>query len=57
MSKTASKTVIGAFVVGAVALGVAAVLVFGSGKFLSDRPKYVMFFDGSLKGLQVGAPW
>jgi len=56
MAKTASKTVIGAFVVGAVALGVAAVLVFGSGKFLSDRPKYVMFFDGSLKGLQVGAP-
>ena len=56
MAKKASKTVIGAFVVGAVALGVAAVLVFGSGKFLSDRTMYVMFFDGSLKGLQVGAP-
>jgi paraquat-inducible protein B len=56
MAKKASKTVIGAFVVGAVALGVAAVLVFGSGKFLSDRTQYVMFFDGSLKGLQVGAP-
>ena len=56
MSKKASKTAIGAFVVGAIALGVAAVLVFGSGKFLSDRTQYVMFFDGSLKGLQVGAP-
>jgi paraquat-inducible protein B len=56
MSKKASKTAIGAFVVGAIALGVAAVLVFGSGKFLSERTQYVMFFEGSLKGLQVGAP-
>jgi paraquat-inducible protein B len=56
MAKKASKTAIGAFVVGAVALGVVAVLVFGSGKFFSDRTLYVMFFDGSLKGLQVGAP-
>jgi len=56
MAKQASRTVIGAFVVGAVALGVAAVLVFGSGKFFADRTRYVMFFEGSLKGLQVGAP-
>lgn len=56
MGKRASRTVIGAFVVGAVALGVAGVLVFGSGKFLQDRIRYVMFFDGSLKGLQVGSP-
>ncbi|MFA6146897.1 MAG: MlaD family protein [bacterium] len=56
MGKQASRTVIGAFVVGAVALGVAGVLVFGSGKFLQERIRYVMFFDGSLKGLQVGSP-
>jgi paraquat-inducible protein B len=56
MGKQASKTAIGAFVVGAVALAVAAVLVFGSGKIFQERIRYVMFFDGSIKGLQVGSP-
>jgi len=56
MSKKASKTLIGAFVLGAVALIVAGVVVFGGGKFFKKTIKYVMFFDGSVKGLQVGAP-
>lgn len=56
MGKQASRTVIGAFVVGAIALAVAGVLVFGSGKLLSKQARFVMFFGGSLKGLQVGAP-
>jgi paraquat-inducible protein B len=56
MSKQANKTLIGAFVVGAIALLVIGLLIFGSGKFLSKRIKYVMFFEGSVKGLQVGAP-
>jgi paraquat-inducible protein B len=56
MGKKSSKTLIGAFVVGAVALGVAAVLIFGSGKFFKKQSRFVMFFEGSLKGLQVGAP-
>ncbi|HTR44618.1 MAG TPA: MlaD family protein [Thermodesulfovibrionales bacterium] len=56
MSKKASKTLIGAFVLGAVALVVAGVVVFGSGKFFTPTKKFVMFFDGSVKGLNVGAP-
>jgi len=56
MARKASKTLIGGFVVGAVALIVAGVLVFGSGKFFQERNKYVLFFRGSLKGLNVGAP-
>jgi paraquat-inducible protein B len=56
MSKKASKTLIGAFVLGAVVLIVAGVVVFGGGKFFSKTVKFVMFFDGSVKGLQVGAP-
>ncbi len=56
MAKQTSKTLIGGFVVGAVALIVAGVLVFGSGKFFQERSKYVLFFPGSLKGLSVGAP-
>jgi paraquat-inducible protein B len=56
MSKQANKTVIGIFVVIAVALAVAAVIVFGSGKFFSHRTLSVAFFEGSVKGLRAGAP-
>ena len=56
MSKKANRSLIGAFVLGAVALAVAAVVVFGSGKFLRKTHKFVMFFNGSVKGLSVGSP-
>jgi len=56
MSKKASKTLIGGFVVGAVVLAVTGVLVFGSGKFLSKTEHYVMYFEGSVKGLNIGSP-
>jgi len=56
MSKKANKTAIGGFVVGALALIVVGVLIFGSGKFLTERETYVMYFEGSVKGLNVGAP-
>lgn len=56
MSKKASKTVIGIFVVSALALVVAGVLIFGSGDFLKQRYKFVLFFQDSVKGLNVGAP-
>jgi len=47
---------IGAFVLGAVVLGVAAVLVFGSGTFFEERSPFVLYFDSSVKGLEVGSP-
>ncbi len=56
MSKKANKTLIGAFVTGAIALVVIAILIFGSGKFLRKTYTAVMFFDSSVKGLNVGAP-
>ena len=56
MKKQVSKTMIGSFVVGAIALVVIGVLVFGSGKFLSHTADYVMYFEGSLKGLNIGSP-
>jgi len=55
MSKQANKTMIGAFVVGAVVLVVAGIVAFGSGKFLKERHTFVMYFDGSVKGLDEGA--
>jgi paraquat-inducible protein B len=56
MSKPANKTMIGAFVVGAVVLAVAAVVLFGSGKFFQKTESWLTFFHGSVKGLNVGSP-
>ena len=56
MSKQANKTVIGIFVVVAIALVVAAVLILGSGKFFKETFKAVCYFDGSVGGLNIGAP-
>ncbi len=56
MNKPANKALIGGFVVGAVALVIAGILIFGSGKFLQETAQYVMYFDGSVKGLSVGSP-
>ena len=56
MAKEANKTLIGVFVVGAIALAVVGITIFGSGKFFQDNPTYVMYFDGSINGLTVGSP-
>jgi paraquat-inducible protein B len=56
MAKQVSKTVIGAFVISAIALIVIGVVVFGSGRFFQKTNKYVLFFDGSVKGLEEGSP-
>ena len=56
MSKQANKKAIGAFVVVALALALVAIVVFGSGKFFAETSQYVAFFQGSVKGLKVGAP-
>ncbi len=56
MSKQANKTLIGGFVVGAVVIALAGILIFGGGHFLTKKEKYVLFFDGSVKGLTIGAP-
>ena len=47
---------IGAFVLGAVALTVAAIILFGSGRFFKDTDIWVAFFPGSVSGLSVGSP-
>lgn len=47
---------IGGFVVGAMALVILAIIAFGSGKFFADTERYVCYFDGSVRGLNIGAP-
>ena len=56
MSKPIGKPFIGAFVLGAIAIAVAGIFVLGGGKFLKKKYMQVMYFDGSVKGLKVGAP-
>ena len=56
MSKKANPVAIGAFVMGALVLTVAGLLLFGSGKFLTERQTFVLYFEEPLGGLDVGAP-
>lgn len=55
MSRQANPALVGAFVLGALALLVAVVLIF-TGGLLRDTTRFVMYFEGSVKGLRIGAP-
>jgi paraquat-inducible protein B len=56
MAKQANRMMIGGFVVLAVIIMAASLVVFGSGKFFQKTVTCVMYFDESVKGLSVGAP-
>lgn len=55
MTRRPNATIIGLFIVGAIILAVSATLIL-SGGLLHDKSRFVMFFDGSVEGLSVGAP-
>lgn len=56
MKRKANPTLIGAFVVGALALIFLAVFFVAGGQLFSRKERAVMHFSGSIYGLQVGAP-
>ena len=56
MGKRVNPATVGAFVLGAVALILAAVVAFGSGNWFRTTHEYVIFFPGNINGLRVGAP-
>lgn len=56
MGKKANPAIIGAFVVGAVALALTGLVVFGSGRMFKHVTQFVCFFPGTVNGLSVGAP-
>lgn len=56
MAKQANRMMIGGFVVLAVIIMAATLVIFGSGKFFQKTQEFVLYFDGSIMGLNVGAP-
>ena len=56
MNKKVNKTIIGLFVIVAMALLMVSIVVFGSGQLFRRTNKFVLYFDGSVKGLAIGAP-
>jgi paraquat-inducible protein B len=52
----ANPAVVGGFVVGAIALIVIGLLLFGGTSWFVQHNKFIAYFPGSVKGLQVGAP-
>jgi paraquat-inducible protein B len=56
VSQKASPTLIGFFLLGAIALIVIALAVFGGGRFFTETSTYVAYFPESIGGLSDGAP-
>lgn len=56
MSKRANPATVGIFICVALALGVGAILLFTSARLFSQTDKYILYFDGSVLGLNPGAP-
>jgi paraquat-inducible protein B len=51
-----SPAVVGLFVLGAILLGLVALLSFGGVNFFSKPQRFVVFFDESIHGLDLGSP-
>ncbi|HWT81518.1 MAG TPA: MlaD family protein, partial [Candidatus Methylomirabilis sp.] len=56
MARKTNPAIIGGFLLGAVALAVAALVVFGGGKFFRSTQRWVAYFNESIRGLAIGAP-
>ena len=56
MTERGTKTFIGFFVLGALALFIGFILLLGSGSFGNRNPTFVLYFNTSLKGLTPGSP-
>ena len=55
-TKKNTSLAIGAFIVGAVLLVFVALIFFSGGRLFAEKDRVIMYFSGSVQGLQVGAP-
>ena len=56
MAHRANPAMIGGFVLGAIVLAVAALVLLGGGRLFQHRQFWEAYFDESIKGLAIGAP-
>lgn len=56
MSKKANPAIVGGFVLTAIVLLTAALIVFGSGNFMKQQGHFILYFEDSVNGLAPGAP-
>lgn len=56
MKTKISPAIVGLFVLGALVLGMVALLSFGGINFFSQPQRFVVFFDESIHGLDLGSP-
>jgi paraquat-inducible protein B len=56
MGKRISPTLVGTFVLGAITLAIAAVIILVSGRLFTPQHLFVLYFSSDVNGLKVGAP-
>ena len=56
MSQATHPRVVGAFVLGAIALVLAAIVLLSAGNWFEPRSRFTVYFPGSVRGLDQGAP-
>ena len=56
MKAKLTPAVVGFFVLGALTLAIVALLSFGSTNFFSKPQRFVVYFDESVHGLELGSP-
>lgn len=56
MSKRANPTAVGAFVLGSFLVAILLIVYFGSLKFFAKEECFILYFQNSANGLDVGAP-
>jgi paraquat-inducible protein B len=56
MAKQANRKMIGGFVLIAVGILAASIVIFGTGDWFKESLEYVLYFEESVKGLNVGSP-
>jgi paraquat-inducible protein B len=56
VAKRVNPTLVGAFVLGAFLLVIAAILLLGGENFFAQKRRFVVYFGDAIKGLTVGSP-